>query len=136
MKFQLRKPLQRVVAKVDFKILKRGRPLIAQLLAISRTYFRHQTMATLLVRSNHPHCSAHTKPMHTKPHPSSVQHPKAPTDVPLVPVHAPLPSQQPPTPPATKIFVHVHLRRPLHAHSPPVVARLTVSRIPTLANRQ
>ncbi len=38
-KFQLRNPLQRVVAKVDFKIFKRGRPLVAELLAISRTQF-------------------------------------------------------------------------------------------------
>ena len=40
-------------------------------------------MATPLGQSNHPHCSAHTKPMHPKPPPSSVQHPKASMDVSL-----------------------------------------------------
>ena len=40
-------------------------------------------MATPLGRSNHPHCSAHIKPMHSKPPPSSVQHPKASMDVSL-----------------------------------------------------
>ena len=38
-KFQQRKPLQRVIAKVDLKIFKRERPLVAELLAISRTQF-------------------------------------------------------------------------------------------------
>ena len=37
-KFQLQKPLQRVVAKVDIKIFKRGCPLVAELLAISQRF--------------------------------------------------------------------------------------------------
>ena len=67
-------------------------------------------MATPLGRSNHPHSLAHTKPIIPKPFPSFSQHPKASSDLPLMPIHPSLPSQQPPTPATTKIFVHVHLR--------------------------
>jgi hypothetical protein len=74
-------------------------------------------MAIPLGRSDHPHCSAHTNPITPKPFASPSQNPKASTDVPLKPIHPPLPSQQPPPPATTKIFVHVHLR----GHPSPVL---------------